>query len=128
MGQRARSHLAVAVPVVRQVPHASRGSHRRRLALDPPASVSLVRPPSTSSCLLYLRIETCAYSLYVAWAVTLSRLFQQISHAALCPVDANGCSVGADPQDLPHLTGGELIPDGKEEGLAIALGERAEGG
>jgi len=43
-------------------------------------------------------------------------------------VDANRRSIGADPQDLPHLTGGELIPDGKEEGLAVSLGEGTERG
>ena len=128
MAQHAQSRLAAAVTVARQVPHASRGSHRRRVALGPPASVSPMGPRSTSSCSRYLRIETCAYSLYVAYAVTLSRLFQQFAHAALCPVDANGCSVGADPQDPPHLTGGELIPDGEEKSLAIALRERAKGG
>ena len=128
MAQHAQSRPAAAESVVLQVPRAWRGSRQRRLALDPPASVSLVRPPSTSSCSSHERIDTRAYSLYVAWAVTLSRLFQQISHAALCSVDANCCSVGADPQDLPHLTGGELIPDGEEEGLAIALRERAKGG
>ncbi len=43
-------------------------------------------------------------------------------------MDANSCGVSADPQDLPHLTGGELIPDGKEKGLAISLGEGTERG
>jgi hypothetical protein len=54
------------VSVALQVPRAWRGLRQRRLVLGPPASVSLVGPLSASSHSLYLRINLCAYSLYVA--------------------------------------------------------------
>ena len=43
-------------------------------------------------------------------------------------MDADCRGICADPQDFPHFTGGELVPDGKEEGLAVSLGEGTERG